>query len=81
MSTQTVEIPLVGTIVRIPAYAKANGHDSDISYEIISTQTFQQEPGQFATICTFVALDTDAYQIETIEPFTLNLDMYDTLDA
>lgn len=74
---KALEIPMIGTVLVIPSYTKANKHNSDIAYEIISTVTYQEERGVFITICTCVALDANAELVEEIEPFTLNLDMYD----
>ncbi len=81
---KTVKIPLIGSIYHIPELNRMNGYEKDnkdISWEIVSTRTGQDERGKFYTICTVVAIDREAEQIETIDAQRVNLDIHDNLEV
>lgn len=81
---KTIVIPAVGTIVYVPELNRRNGIEKDnrdISWEILSTVTYQDNDGEIRTVCTMMALDAEGEEIETIQPENLIWDMYDQIDV
>lgn len=76
----TVIIPRVGTICHVPELNRRNGFEKDsqdISWEILSTATYQDNDGNIRTICTMLALNSADAEDMGIEPEKIDLALYD----
>ena len=81
---QMVEIPRVGTMYYVPELNRINGYEKDskdISWEILSTETYQDNDGTIRTICVMHALNSADAEELGIDPERINLDLYDHISV
>jgi hypothetical protein len=79
----SITIPRVGSIYYIPELNRRNGFEKDnrdVSWEILSTVTYQDNDGELRTICTMLALDVNGEEL-ALDPEKVNLDLFDHIDV